>query len=83
MRQGLVDYTGGIPLQRFGTEAEISAAIVSLLSPAAAYINGFCIRVDGGAPNSRQTWTLQVHNNSKPFEVFHRSKLPEVLELKS
>src|SRR5271166_6562726 len=29
-----------IPLQRFGTEAEVAAAIVFLLSPAAAFITG-------------------------------------------
>jgi citronellol/citronellal dehydrogenase len=48
--------TSGIPLQRFGTEAEVSAAIVYLLSPAASYITGSCIRIDGGAPNARRGW---------------------------
>src|SRR5438552_12573633 len=42
-----------IPLQRFGTESEVAAAIVFLLSPAAAYITGTCIRIDGGGPNAR------------------------------
>ena len=50
------DLTPGIPLQRFGTEAEVSAAIVYLLSPAASYITGSCIRIDGGAPNARRGW---------------------------
>ena len=68
-----------VPLQRFGTEAEISGAIVYLLSPAAAYITGSCIRVDGGAPNARNTWTLAQHNRSKPFEGFHRATLPKLL----
>ncbi len=68
-----------VPLQRFGTEAEISAAIVYLLSPAAAYITGSCIRVDGGAPNARNTWTLEPHQRSKPFEGFHRATLPKLL----
>lgn len=68
-----------VPLQRFGTEAEISSAIVYLLSPAAAYITGSCIRVDGGAPNARNTWTLEPHQRSKPFEGFHRATLPKLL----
>lgn len=79
MRKRLFDYTDRVPLSRFGTEAEISAAIVYLLSPAAAYITGSCIRVDGGAPNARQTWTLEPHTRNRPFEGFHRAKLPDVL----
>jgi citronellol/citronellal dehydrogenase len=73
------EYAGRVPLQRFGTEAEASAAIVFLLSPAAAYITGTCIRVDGGTANARQTWTLRPHANSKPFEGFHRAVAPAML----
>ena len=79
MRKRLFEYTARVPLQRFGTEAEISAMIVFLLSPAAAYVTGSCFRVDGGAPNARTTWKLEPHGNSKPFEGFHRAKLPDVL----
>ena len=68
-----------IPLQRFGTESEISRAIAYLLSPAAAYITGTCVRVDGGAPNARNSWTLEQHQRSRPFEAFHRATLPELL----
>jgi citronellol/citronellal dehydrogenase len=75
----LHEYEKAVPLQRFGTEAEISAAIVYLLSPAAAYITGSCVRVDGGAPNARNTWKVLPHDRSKPFEGFHRSQLPKVL----
>jgi citronellol/citronellal dehydrogenase len=75
----LLEYAARVPLQRYGTEAEISAAIVFLLSPAAAYITGTCIRVDGGTPNARQTWTLRSHERSKPFEGFHRAIIPRVL----
>jgi citronellol/citronellal dehydrogenase len=78
----LFEYAGRVPLQRFGTEAEVSAAIVFLLSPAAAYITGSCIRVDGGAPNARTTWNLRAHEKSAPFEGFHRARIPEVLKRK-
>nr|WP_245717796.1 SDR family oxidoreductase [Nocardia miyunensis] len=37
----------GIPLQRFGTESEVASAIVFLLSSAASFITGSCLRVDG------------------------------------
>ena len=75
------DLTPGIPLQRFGTEAEVSAAIVFLLSPAAGYITGSCIRIDGGAPNARRGWwDLQPAKNNVAFDGFHRSSLPAILD---
>lgn len=40
----LADYT---PARRMGTESEVFATIVFLLSPAAAFISGSCSRVDG------------------------------------
>lgn len=79
-KEKILEFPAGVPLQRYGTESEISAAIVYLLSPAAAYITGSCIRVDGGTPNARNTWKLKPHNRSKPFSGFHRATLPELLE---
>ena len=73
-------YPKQVPLGRYGTEAEISAAIVFLLSPAAAYITGSCVRVDGGTPNARGSWTLEPHERSAPFEGFHRATMPELLK---
>ena len=49
-----------VPLQRLGTESEVSAAILFLLSPAANFITGTCLRVDGGVPNARHTWPAQA-----------------------
>ncbi|MDR8398383.1 SDR family oxidoreductase [Paraburkholderia sp. USG1] len=69
-----------VPLQRFGTESEVAAAIVFLLSPAAAYITGSCIRIDGGGPNARPMWAkLAPSDRSQPFNGFHRAILPEIL----
>jgi citronellol/citronellal dehydrogenase len=69
-----------VPLQRFGTESEVSAAIVFLLSPAAAFITGSCLRIDGGAPNAREIWgKLPVGSRSKPYEGLHRVETPEIL----
>ncbi|MDH6679190.1 citronellol/citronellal dehydrogenase [Rhodococcus sp. LBL1] len=74
------EVTPGIPLQRFGTEAEVSAAIVYLLSPAARFVTGSCLRVDGGAPNARRGWwQLQPAEHNEPFDGFHRSTAPEIL----
>jgi citronellol/citronellal dehydrogenase len=70
-----------IPLQRFGTEAEAAAAVVFLLSPAASFITGTCIRVDGGAPNAKPGWwELQAVEHNVPFDGFHRSALPAILD---
>ncbi|MCP5368706.1 MAG: SDR family oxidoreductase [Hyphomicrobiales bacterium] len=66
-------------LRRYGTEAEVSAAIVFLLSPAAGFISGSCIRVDGAAPNMPVHLDLPDHDKSRPYEGFHRAELPEVL----
>jgi citronellol/citronellal dehydrogenase len=74
------EVTPGIPLQRFGTESEVSSAVTYLLSPAASFVTGSCIRIDGGAPNARRGWwELQPAHNNEPFEGFHRSMPPEIL----
>ena len=73
------DLMKAAPLQRYGTEAEVSSAIVYLLSEAAAYITGSYIRVDGGVPNARQSWKLEP-SRSRPYEGFPLAKLPEVLK---
>lgn len=79
--QRLLDYAALVPLGRYGTEAEISAAITYLLSPAAAYVTGTCLRVDGGAPNKRQTWTRDYpFERNAAFEGFHRAQMPEILK---
>src|SRR6201982_46598 len=80
LQKKLHEFTERCPVKRFGTEAEISAAITYSLSPAAAYITGSCIRVDGGTPNARTTWKLEPHSRSVPFEGFPRAKVPEVMK---
>jgi citronellol/citronellal dehydrogenase len=78
------DVAGNIPLQRFGTEAEVSAAIVFLLSPAASFITGSCIRIDGGAPNVKPGWwELGAAQRGEVFEGFHRAQAPQILSGRS
>ena len=62
---------GRVPLRRFGTESEIAAAIVFLLSPAAAFVSGACLRVDGAAPNARRSWgQVGTGVSTPPFNGF-------------
>ncbi len=73
-----------VPLQRFGTESEVSAAIVYLLSEAASFVTGACVRIDGGVPNARHTWPLRGSNPDSrataAFDGFHLASTPEALE---
>jgi len=68
-----------VPAQRMGTEAEVSAAIVFLLSEAAAFVSGACLRIDGAAPNARRHWKIAATRPSPAYDGFHRSRKPRVL----
>ena len=69
-----------VPLKRLAEEAEVSAAIVFLLSPAAAFISGSCINIDGAASRNSRVFPLLDHANSKPFQGFHRAVKPRAVE---
>lgn len=68
------------PSGRIGTESEVSAAVVFLLSPAAAYISGATIRVDGAASLQKAPLVPMVkHDNIPAWDGFHlAADLPEV-----
>lgn len=61
-----------LPAQRFGTESEVSAAVLFLLSPAAAYVSGVTLRVDGASSLYRHPMTLPSHAPSAAYRGFHR-----------
>ena len=69
-----------VPAGRLGTESEVSAAIVFLLSPASAFTSGACLRVDGAVPNARRHHTPQQERRTEPFDGFHLAARPKVLE---
>ena len=69
-----------VPLKRMGLEAEVSAAIVFLLSPAAAFITGVTLRIDGGAPLGNAVFPLSAAKNNAPFDGFHRASTPQALK---
>ena len=60
-----------IPFKRMGTESETAAAIVFLLSPAASYISGESIRIDGASSLWRKTWEIEEHDQApRPYDGF-------------
>jgi citronellol/citronellal dehydrogenase len=74
-----------VPQGRFGTEAEASASVVFLLSPAASFISGSTLRVDGARPQGRVGWDMKLPDAQtmqrlavKPFDGFHRAQTPRV-----
>jgi citronellol/citronellal dehydrogenase len=68
-----------VPLKRHGTESEVSAAIVFLLSEAAAFISGSCLRVDGAAPNARPQWPVPHHDRAPRYVGFDLESPPAFL----
>ena len=76
-----------VPAGRFGNEAETSAAIVFLLSPAASFISGSVLRVDGARAQMRMGWDqsaalpdAQQREAVRPFDGFHRYQTPKVFQ---
>ena len=60
------------PSARMGTESEVSAAVVFLLSPAATYIRGETLRVDGGSALQKdRLLPVGGHAGSRAFNGFH------------
>ena len=69
-----------VPMRRLGEEAEVSAAIVFLLSPGAAFITGITLAIDGGVPLGNGSLTTPDHPGTAAFKGFHRATVPEVLK---
>ncbi len=62
------------PAKRMGTESEVAATITFLLSPAAAFISGETIKIDGAGSLWRKTWLIEDHENApQPFDGFRIS----------
>ena len=68
-----------VPLGRIGVEAEVSSVICFLLSPAASFVTGVTVRIDGGAPLGSALFPVQRGRGTAPFGGFHRAAVPDVL----
>ncbi|MDE2613385.1 MAG: SDR family oxidoreductase [Burkholderiales bacterium] len=69
-----------IPLGRMGVEAEVSSVICFLLSPAAAFVTGVTVQIDGAASLGSGIFPLGKGGRSTAFDGFHRAVIPEVLK---
>lgn len=70
----------GAPMKRMGEEAEVSSAIVWLLSEGAAFVTGSCIKIDGGSSLGQGVWQVPEHDGTKPYEGFHRAIKPNAID---
>lgn len=68
-----------VPLGRLAVEAEVSAVICFLLSPAAAFVTGATVPIDGGAPLGSALFPLGEAKGTPPFDGFHLAQMPAVL----
>ncbi|MDA0226440.1 MAG: SDR family oxidoreductase [Proteobacteria bacterium] len=80
MREHIRGLHRKVPVGRLGTESEVAAAIVFLLSPAAEFISGSCLRVDGAAPNVKAVRPLKLRGATPAFDGFHLAARPKVLD---
>ena len=77
MAEHIRSLPGKAPAGRMGTESEVSAAIVYLLSPAAGFVSGSCLRVDGAVPNAKRPF--KPAGRTPQFDGFHLAQTPKVL----
>ena len=80
VRSEILKLRHSVPLKRLGSEAEVSAAIVFLLSEGAAYITGTTLRIDGGSILSARHLQFPDHDRSAAYDGFHRSVRPAFLD---
>ena len=69
------------PISRHGTAAEISAAVVFLMSEMAAYVTGIEIVVDGGMQFGKGSFVFKSDSEviHQPFNGFHRDEKAKLL----
>jgi citronellol/citronellal dehydrogenase len=80
MREKIRNLKNHVPAGRLGTESEVAAAIVFLLSEAAAFISGATLRVDGAAPAAPRSVPMPPRKMPMPaFNGFHLASTPMVL----
>jgi citronellol/citronellal dehydrogenase len=77
MQRRALDEVCVTPAARLGTESEVSAAVVFLLSPGAAFVTGETMKVDGASSVFKNPMVPLGHHDGTPsWDGFHlRAKL--------
>ncbi len=71
VQERFAEIAADTPSLRMGTESEIASAVTFLLSPAAAYISGATLKVDGASSLYRlQGYVIPDHTPWPAFELF-------------
>src|SRR5262249_30411875 len=74
VQEQLASIAREVPAQRMGTEREVAAAVVFLLSPAASFISGATLKVDGAGSLYRlQGYVIPEH---AAWTVYGESQIP-------
>lgn len=73
--KGYLHHIQRIPMQRMASESEIAACIAFLLCPAAAFITGIVLHVDGGSRNGRQVHSYPKIDKFPSFDGFKSGDL--------
>jgi citronellol/citronellal dehydrogenase len=72
MQQRTLNEVRITPPSRLGTESEVSSAVVFLLSPAAAYVSGEVMKVDGATSVYKNPMVpLGNHDGTPRWDGFH------------
>jgi citronellol/citronellal dehydrogenase len=80
IQKQLLEFKHSVPLGRTGTEAEVSSAIVFLLSEGASYISGATICIDGAFAMATPNYTLPPRSHESPaYDGFHLSTPPKLV----
>lgn len=69
-RSFLDEIASDVPAKRFGTVSEVAAGVTYLLSPAATYVSGETLRIDGAASLWRKTWPIDPHESWPTYDAF-------------
>lgn len=71
IREQLAGIAKEIPAQRMGSESEIASTVAFLLSPAAAFISGATLKIDGAGSLYRlQGYVIPEHTPWPAYELF-------------